>query len=288
MTMPRRYEKIRIERDSELLWIVFNRPDVYNAFDLGQWREVTSALQEAENDAEVRAVALRGAGQSFSAGYDLKAAIDHLADASPNMWRDYIAIGNETCWTVWNLKKPVIAAVEGYCLGGAFELAMACDFVIASQDAVFGEPEVRLSDAPPFLISPWVMGMRQTKDLLLTGDLIPAEKAMAFGILTSLCPREELDEQVRRLARKLAGFAVETWHLNKAAINRNYELMGFHAAIDMGAEAFVTTNTTINDLKREFLDRSQRGGLGAALAWVRQRYEGDEQSASDTNRSRAE
>ncbi len=286
--MPRRYEKIRIERDSELLWIVFNRPDVYNAFDLGQWREVTSALQEAENDAEVRAVALRGAGQSFSAGYDLKAAIDHLADASPNMWRDYIAIGNETCWTVWNLKKPVIAAVEGYCLGGAFELAMACDFVIASQDAVFGEPEVRLSDAPPFLISPWVMGMRQTKDLLLTGDLIPAEKAMAFGILTSLCPREELDEQVRRLARKLAGFAVETWHLNKAAINRNYELMGFHAAIDMGTEAFVTTNTTINDLKREFLDRSQRGGLGAALAWVRQRYEGDEQSASDTNQSRAE
>jgi enoyl-CoA hydratase len=286
--MPGRYEKIRIERDSELLWVMFNRPDVYNAFDLGQWREVTAALQEAENDVEVRAVALRGAGQNFSAGYDLKAAIDHLADASPNMWRDYIAVGNETCWTVWNLKKPVIAAVEGYCLGGAFELAMACDFVIASQDAVFGEPEIRLSDAPPFLISPWVMGMRQAKDLLLTGDLIPAEKAMAFGILTSLCPQEELDEQVRRLAGKLAGFAVETWHLNKAAINRSYELMGFHTAIDMGAEAFATTNTTINDLKREFLERFQRDGLGAALAWARRRYEGDDPSAGDTNRSRAE
>ena len=272
--MVQTFHEIEIERDEPLAWITLNRPRAYNAFNLAQWREVTAALGDAEADPAIRVVVLRGAEGNFSAGYDLTAAMGELGGNAPDDWRDYVTVGNETCWTAWRLKKPVIAAVQGYCLGGAFELAMACDFVLASQGAKFGEPEIRFSDAPPFLISPWVMGMRQAKHLLLTGDIIDAEKAMRFGILTDLLAEDDLEGAVRRLAKKLCGFAVENWHFNKTAVNRSYEIMGFEAAIDMGTEAFVATNTTPNALKIEFVERLERDGFAAAVKWVQSRYSG--------------
>ncbi len=272
--MVQTFDEIEIERDGPLAWITLNRPKTYNAFNLAQWREVTAALHDAESDPAIRVVVLQGAEGNFSAGYDLTAAMAELGGDAPDDWRDYVAVGNETCWTVWRLRKPVIAAVQGYCLGGAFELAMACDFVLASQDAKFGEPEIRFSDAPPFLISPWVMGMRHAKDLLLTGEIIDAEKALRFGLLTDLVAEGDLESAVRSLASKLCGFAVENWHLNKAAVNRSYEIMGFEAAIDMGTEAFVATNTTPNALKTEFVERLERDGFADAVKWVQSRYSG--------------
>ena len=138
--MSRDFERLILERDGELLWVTLNRPGVLNAFDLAMWREVKEAVQTAEEDPRVRVVALRGSGRGFSAGYDLTAAIEALStttnSGSPNAWREYAQTGNRTCWAVWELKKPVIASVHGYCLGGAFELAMACDFVISSDEAM--------------------------------------------------------------------------------------------------------------------------------------------------------
>ena len=269
------YQTIELVREDTLLWLRFARPKVLNAFSLRQWREVTAALRAAQQDDSVRVVALAGNGGNFSAGYDLSDAMGELGAGAPGDWRAYIEVGNETCWTVWGLRKPVIAAVQGYCLGGAFELAMACDFVLSGGSGRFGEPEVRLSDAPPFLISPWVMGMRAAKDLLLTGDVIDAEKALRFGLLSDLVADDALAAAVRGLARKLAGFSSDNWHLNKAAVNRSYEIMGFAAAVDMGADAFVATNVTPNALKREFVDRLQRQGFAAAVKWVQSRYRED-------------
>ncbi len=272
--MPEVFHEIRIDRDEPPVWITLNRPAVFNAFNLGRWREVTAALRDAEADPSIRVAVLQGSEENFSSGYDLTAAMSELGGSAPDDWRDYITLGNETCWTAWRLRKPAIALVRGYCLGGAFELAMACDFVLAGRDAKFGEPEVRFSDAPPFLISPWVMGMRQAKDLLLTGDIIDAEKALRFGLLTELVENEDLEDAVRALARKLCGFAAENWHLNKAAVNRSYEIMGFEAAVEMGAEALATTNTTPNALKTEFIERLERDGFAAAVKWVQDRYSG--------------
>ncbi|MBM3492035.1 MAG: enoyl-CoA hydratase/isomerase family protein [Alphaproteobacteria bacterium] len=269
------YQTIELVREDNLLWLRFARPQVLNAFSLRQWREVAAALREAQQDDRVRAVALAGNGGNFSAGYDLSDALGELGAGAPGDWRAYIEVGNETCWTVWGLRKPVIAAVQGYCLGGAFELAMACDFVLSGASGRFGEPEVRLSDAPPFLISPWVMNMRAAKDLLLTGDVIDAEKAQRYGLLSDLVPDDALAAAVRRLAGKLAGFSPDNWHLNKAAVNRSYEIMGFAAAVDMGADAFVATNVTPNALKRDFLDHLQRQGFAAAVKWAQSRYRVD-------------
>ncbi|MCP4327066.1 MAG: enoyl-CoA hydratase/isomerase family protein [Alphaproteobacteria bacterium] len=267
------YETLNVIHSDGLAWISFNRPNVLNAFNLLQWRELKTALRDAEGDSEARVVILGGEGGNFSAGYDLTAALGgDLAEPMPNAFREYVEVGNAACWAVWELKKPVISAIRGHCLGGAFELAMACDFAYADTSAQLGEPEVLLSDAPPFLISPWVLGMRQAKHILLSGELISAETAMQYGILNRVCAPEELEPTVTRMAKRLMGFAPETWHQNKSAVNRSYEIMGFRSCVAMGTEAFVITNVTPNALKSEFLERFDREGFSAAIKWVQSRY----------------
>jgi len=269
--MSESYQTLSLDRQNELLWVTLNRPGVLNAFDLTQWRELRRAVVDAEADPEIRVVAVRGAGNHFSAGYDLSAAMDKL-DESPATWRAYIEVGNETCWTIWRSPKPVIAAVDGYCLGGAFELVMACDFIIATETARFGEPEVRFSDAPPFLIGPWAMGMRRAKDLLLTGDVIDAATAERWNIVSQVCAPTAFEETVGRLARKLSAFAPETWGQNKRAVNRSYEIQGLAEAVAMGADAFAIANTTPNALKAEFIERVGRDGFAAAVKALQARF----------------
>jgi len=267
------YETLNVSQEDGLLWITLNRPQVLNAFNLAQWRDVKAALDCAATDDDVRAVAIRGEGGNFSAGYDLTAALGgDLSEPSPNAFKDYADVGNATCWAVWNLKKPVFSAIRGYCLGGAFELAMACDFSYADTSAQVGEPEILLSGAPPFLISPWIMGMRQVKHLLLSGEIISAETAMGYGIFNQLCEPDELEPAITRMAKRLMGFAPETWHQNKAAVNRSYEIMGFQSCVEMGKEAFVTANVTPNAVKTEFLERFNREGFASAIKWVQSLY----------------
>jgi enoyl-CoA hydratase/carnithine racemase len=266
------YETIEIRDIEQTRWIILNRPKVYNALNLPLYREIRAAALQAEADEAVRCVVLRGAGGNFSAGNDLTAARSKAFASTYSGPRGFITVGNETCWTIWRLKKPVIAAVEGVCFGGGFELAMACDFVLADPAARFGEPEVRLADAPPFFITPWVVGMRHAKHLLLTGDIISAATAQNYGILTELCEAGQLEERVRRLARKMAAFPPETWGFNKQGVNRVYEIMGFHAAVDLGVDIFATIKTTPNQLRDELTERINREGFAAAIRWVQARY----------------
>lgn len=265
-------ELVQVEQTGILCRVRLNRPKVYNALSPDLLTAVLDRVTSAEADPSVRVVAISGMGGNFSAGYDLKGFLENVYGGSPQEIRDAINIGNQLAWTIWRLRKPVIAEVEGFCLGGAFEIAMACDFVVSSSNGKFGEPEIRFSDAPPFLISPWIMNMRAAKDLLLTGDIIDAKRANELGILTSVCAPENVGASVEKLANKLAGFAQETWHLNKAAINRNYEIMGFQAAVEMGMDMFMAANTTTSPFKTEFVERVQKDGFSSALKWVDARF----------------
>ena len=267
------YEVIELEQTDGLLRIRLNRPRAYNALSSALIGELGQAIKHAGEDDSVRCVAISGNGGNFSAGYDLPEFFKHFRDAPPQAIRDAIRGGNNVCWSIWKLRKPVIAAVDGYCLGGAFELAMACDFVFSTTNAKFGEPEVRLADAPPFLISPWVMGMRAAKNLLLTGDIIDSQQADRLGLLTAVCEPGELDAVVARMATKLSAFAAETWHLNKAGVNRCYEIMGFQAAVEMGMDMFMAANSNPSEFKKEFVERATRDGFSAALKWSQSRYQ---------------
>ncbi len=271
--MTKTWAALEIRREESICWIRLHRPLVMNAFDRTQWAELNEALAESERDDRVRCVAIRGSGGNFSSGYDLPAALDELGGASADGVRDHIRPGNDACWRVWNFKKPVIAAVEGHCLGGAFELAMACDFVLAGEGAMLGEPECRVAASPPFMISPWVMGMRHAKEILLTGEPVSAAKAERMGLVNEICATGQIENRVRHWAKKLNGISPEIWHANKLAVNRSYEIMGFNAAIAMGEDAFVALCLAPDAFKTELFERVQRDGFSAAIRWVQSRFE---------------
>jgi enoyl-CoA hydratase len=271
--MTTTYATLKIEDEEGLRWIRFDRARKMNAFDEHQWTELGQALDLAAADDEIRCIALGSTSAHFSSGYDLPAALKELEGGGPAEVRRHIGRGNAACWKVWHSTKPVIAAVEGYCLGGAFELAMACDFVLADRGSTFGEPEARIAASAPFLVTPWVMGIRHAKEMLLTGELMTAERAERIGIVNELCQPGQLKTRLREWARKLQAFPAGIWALNKAAVNRSYEIMGFSSAIAMGEDAFVELCFLPDPFKIELEQRVKRDGFAAAIRWAQSRFE---------------
>ncbi|HWA46515.1 MAG TPA: enoyl-CoA hydratase/isomerase family protein [Hypericibacter adhaerens] len=267
------FATLRIEDEDGLRWIRFDRARKMNAFDEHQWAELGRALDEAAVAEGVRCIALGSTSGHFSSGYDLPAALAELEGGGPAEIRRHIGRGNAACWKAWHSTKPVIAAVEGYCLGGAFELAMACDFVLADRGASFGEPEARIAASAPFLISPWVMGIRHAKEVLLTGELMTAERAERIGLVNELCEPGRLGERVRAWSRKLQGFPAGIWAQNKMMVNRSYEIMGFSSAIAMGEDAFVELCCLSDPFKGELEQRVKRDGFASAIRWAQSRFE---------------
>ncbi|MGH9581481.1 MAG: enoyl-CoA hydratase/isomerase family protein [Bryobacteraceae bacterium] len=270
--MDSNFQTIKTRQERRLRWIVLNTPKTKNAFDRQQWLDVLQALTDAEDDESVGCVALRGAGGNFSAGYDFPAAMEKMKDRSVESIRDHIAPGNEVCWKIWNFKKPMIAAIEGYCLGGAFEMAMACDFVVAERSSSFGEPEARIGTAAPFLITPWVAGLRYAKELLLTGRIVSAARAEHMGLVNELCEPGKIEDCVHAWASQLTAFSGGSWHRNKMSVNRAYEIMGFNTAIALGEDAFVETVLSTDKFKKELAERIARDGFSSALGWVKNRF----------------
>jgi len=188
--------------------VVLNRPAKRNAFDDELVRATGAALRAAADDPGVRCVVLRGAGPMFSAGMDL-GALGALAEA-PEQLRGV----RRRCLEAWSLAeempKPVICAIQGACLGGALELALACDFRILGADAVVGMPEVRIGLIPDVGGSsrlPQVVGLGRAKELIMTGKVIGAEEAERIGLASRIAPADGLDAAVRELADELLACA---------------------------------------------------------------------------------
>jgi len=165
----------------------------------------------------------------------------------------------------------VIAQVHGYALAGGLELAMACDLIVAADDAQLGEPEIRFGSAPVTLLMPFLIGQKRTRELLMTGDLISASEAERIGLINRVVPRDDLAAAVETLAEKLARVPPDVMAPTTPMLHRAMDAAGFAAAVEMGLDlqSFVNMSATA----REF-DRIVRAdGLKAALAWRDQRYE---------------
>jgi enoyl-CoA hydratase len=162
--------------------------------------------------------------------------------------------------------------VNGFCLGGACDLAMVCDFTIAASSAQFGEPEIQFQSASPFNIMPFVIGMKKTKELLLTGDKITADEALAYGMVTRVVADEDLHDATEKLAVKLAKMPQGAMQFNKAGINRAYEAGGLRTAVDLSGEIFVLTMLTDSEERAEFKRIGKEQGMAAAFKWRDQRY----------------
>lgn len=266
------YQCIRLEIDRWVATLTLALPEKMNALGDEILLEMQHALDAVEANPEIRALVITGSGRAFSSGFDLSPREKPFTTVQD--WREHARLGNETFLKIWRSRLPVVAAVNGFCLGGGCELSMVCDFTLAADDAQFGEPEVQFQSAPPLMIMPWVLGMKKTKALMLTGDRVDAQEACQAGLVTRVVPAAQLQAEARKLALKLAMIAPEAMSMNKQALNRGYEMRGFQATIDYGAEMFALIHLLDSPEKREFFGIAQEKGLKAAFKWRDERFLG--------------
>ena len=225
--------------------ITLNRPEKRNALNNRLRQELFQALRAADVDPTVSISIIRGAGPSFSAGYDLSAdnSVDqpYQTAGGPGQWSRHVVEG---WFAIWDLAKPVIAQVHGYCLAGGSELATACDVVYVAEDAQIGYPPVRLMSPPDMQYHPWLVGMRRAMELMLTGDAMSGREAADWGYATRAFPAGELEARTLEFAERAAKIPIELQQLNKRSVHRAMEIMGIRAAIRAGTEIQALAFTT--------------------------------------------
>lgn len=208
---------LQVQMDQGVCTLTLNRPEVRNALNQTMVREIWEALQALEGDREVRVVVLRGAGdKAFCAGADLKG----MGDRGTTLQARESFGGLVTILEgIPRMRKPVIAQVHGYALAGGCGLAAGCDLLVASEDAVFGLPEIKVGLLPLMVMAPIFrsVGIKRGLPLVLTGEQISAQEAYRIGLVTQVVARKELQKTVRALGEKLAGLSPTALGLAKEA-----------------------------------------------------------------------
>ena len=228
--------------------ITLNRPESRNALNNTLRGELYGQLEANDKDPAIQVTIIRGAGKAFCAGYDLKAnnRADqpfHTAGGDGN-WARHVVDG---FFRVWDLAKPVIAQVHGYCLAGGTELATSCDLVYVAEDASIGYPVVRSMSPPDNQFFPHLLGLRNAMEMMLTGNAISGIEAAEQGFANRAYPADKLEAEVLEIAERIAKVPSDLQQMNKRAVHRQMELMGVRAAIRSGTEiqalAFHTEST---------------------------------------------
>ena len=267
-------ENIDYERREAIAYITLNRPEKLNAINGALLADFHEAMDVAEADPEVRVVIITGAGRAFSAGFDITPDPDapHPHKGSTDNWRSHLQDLIDGFMRVWNLPKPVIAAVNGYALGGACEMVQVCDVKIASELAVFGEPEIRAGFGPPLLVTPYSVNLANAKELLLTGDTVDAHEAARIGLVNRVVPHDQLMDECERVARKMCLISELGIKMTKVAVNRALENMGFLNAVSQNLELMTIFDTSTSPEQEEFNTVAAEKGLRAALNWRDARF----------------
>lgn len=233
------YQTLKLERDGGVLVVAVNRPDKLNALDAVVLSELLVALQAAARDDAVQAVVLTGAGpKAFVAGADIAT----MANMAPLEARAFADVGHAVTEALAGFPKPVIAAVNGFALGGGCELACACDVVYASEKAKFGQPEVKLGVIPGFGGTQRlarIVGLQKAKELVLSGDTIDAAEALRIGLVCAVFPAAELMDAAKALARRMAAAGPVAVAQAKRAMNHGYDLP-LSAAVELEKQTFAT------------------------------------------------
>jgi len=250
------YENLLVERDDAVLIVTFNRPTVLNALNAQTLDEFAAVIDDVRRDDAVRVVVITGAGEkSFIAGAD----INELAVQTPVAGREHARRGQALFDRVERLGKPVIAAVNGFALGGGCELAMACTMRLASDTAKFGQPEINLGLLPGYAGSqrlPRLVGRGRALELLLTGAMISADEAYRIGLVNRVVPAAKLMEEARTLARTIATKPPVAVRYILEAVASGLD-MSFADAQDYEATLFglVATTEDMREGTRAFLEK---------------------------------
>jgi enoyl-CoA hydratase len=268
------YQTIRLERSEAVAVLTLARPQRLNAIDRRMLGELQHCLDEVERDEEVRVLVVTGAGGNFSSGFDLKEQMQ-AQPSGVDAWREILDRDFSTIMRFWHLKKPTIAAVQGYCLAGGCELALSCDITIAAEDAVFGEPELKFGAGIVVMILPWLVGPKRAKEIILSGeDRISAPEAARIGLINRVVPPDRLESSALALARHIAVIDPRLVQQTKHAINRSFEIMGLIKALDAALDIDLAIEGEGSDDKRKFMTIARKDGLRAAIAWRDSRFVG--------------
>ena len=241
-----------------------NRPEKRNALNHAVRGGILNGLQDADRDRSIRVSIVRGAGSCFSAGYD-------LGDGNVGLEEPYFTADGEGYWprhvtqgwmSIWDLNKPVIAQVHGYCLAGGSELATGCDLVYVAEDAQIGYPAVRFG-VPDMQFHAWFMGMRTAMEMMVTGDSISGTEAARLGWATRAYPFAELEAAVIDRAERIAKVPPDIVALNKRTVHRATEAMGLRQAIRAGTD--LCALAIHQPSFQEFITKIPRDGLKSAL-----------------------
>ena len=247
--------------------LTFDRPEVMNAFNNSLIEASNTAMDEFIINDAVLAIIVRGIGRCFSAGFDMKESAAR-GISGEDEWREILTKDFDFIMQFWNAPKPTIAAAHGYCIGGAMELLMACDLAVAGESTFFGEPEVRFGSGIVAMLAPYMVGPKQAKELLLTGnDRFTAQRCYEMGILNRVVADGNEMNAAMEFANQIVSAAPRSVRMTKAAIHRSYELARMGEALLEALETDIQIEADESPERSEFNRIRREQGLKAALAW---------------------
>ncbi len=270
------YNNITYDTDDRVAIVTLNRPEKLNPLSHALRGEVYDALKRAEHDKAIGPIILRAAGRAFSAGYDLSPQPEESEYVSPRSgmpdtgsthpqhydWSRHALMGH---WMIWELAKPVICQIQGYCLAGGTELASMCDLRIVADDARIGYPPVRAMGTMDMMWAPWFLPMAKAHEFAYTGDWFSGEEMAQYGWANYAIPKAELDEFTLKFARRLGHIDNDQLNYNKRAVKRQYEVMGMRTGLMVGTD--VEAMSKHRPSAGEFGRHVREEGLKAALEW---------------------
>jgi enoyl-CoA hydratase len=274
------------ETEGSVAFLTLNRPDRRNALTPTMMDDLETAVETADLDEGIRVLVIKADGPAFSSGYDMGGVPVPPPDADGNpvpfdtsarafLHRKLYAVRRNGNWwlkLLWDMRKPTIAQVSGYCLAGGNDLALCCDLVYAAEDAKFGMPQGRaLGVTHTHALLPLLIGMRKAKELSFTGDSISGVEAERMGLINRAFAPEKLDAEVRRVAERVALTPGEMLMSSKWSINRVYETMGLDAMIRNSNEWDAIGG--FNPRSEEFYRVAATQGMKAAIAFRDGPYE---------------
>ncbi len=263
--------------------ITLNRPEKRNALNHDLRGGILRELEKADQDESIRVMVVRGAGPSFSSGYELGGGnvgqeFPWYTPGGDGHWPRHVTSG----WMrIWELAKPVIAQVHGYCLAGGSELATCCDLVYMAEDAQMGYPAVRFG-VPDNHFHAWFVGMRKAMEMMVTGDSLDGRECVRLGWANDCVPSDQLEAKVLEVAGRIATLPPDLVQLNKRVVHRQMEIMGLHTGIRAGSE--LCALGTKQQSLIEFMEKAQTRGLKATLQ-ERDEPFGDYRTTHEENQS---
>ncbi|WP_441258670.1 enoyl-CoA hydratase/isomerase family protein [Bradyrhizobium sp. 521_C7_N1_3] len=261
------YSTILYQVDDRVARVTLNRPHKMNALSLELCAEFEDALGVADRDPNVRVVVVTGAeGRAFAAGFDLNDDNQKgFAERTLDDWREREDLDFKFNYCPFNCSKPVIAMINGYCLGGALEFATMFDIRYCSDDAQFAVTETRFAIGVLTLGLPWIIGQR-CRELIYTGDTFDAQEAYRLGLVSRIFPKDQLEDEVMKIAKRMSRVAMPTLKWNKRALNSTLLAAGFDSALRQGAQACLLMNNSESEFRR-FHEILRSEGVKAAMEW---------------------